>query len=82
MALGNDAHELDLGVDHIGHGLSGLGLREKNHKVNGVAGPQRDAHFRIRLEAADARAMAGTRIDDDEWPQCLVDADAPRRHDA
>ena len=34
------------------------------------------------LEAADARPVAGARIDDDEWTLARIDLDAGGRHDA
>jgi hypothetical protein len=46
-----------------------------------TAREQRHADLGVRLEAADARSMAGARIDDDERSQCLVGRDAGGRDD-
>ena len=40
------------------------------------------ADLAVRLEAADAGAVAGARIDDDERPLSRIDLDALRRDDA
>ena len=40
------------------------------------------ADFALRLEAANARPVAGTRIDNDERPSAFVDVDCIRRCDA
>ena len=42
---------------------------------------KRDADLAVGLEAADARAVPGARIDDDERPPRRIDLDARRRHD-
>src|SRR5689334_9467821 len=82
MALGDDAHELRLGVGDVGERLAGLGVRIENDEVHGMAGLQRHADLRVFLEAADARAVPGARVDDDVGPQLVVDLDAAWRHDA
>ena len=46
-----------------------------------MPGLERDADLAVGLEAADARAVPGARIDDDEGPARRVDLDALRRND-
>jgi hypothetical protein len=40
-----------------------------------------DADLAVSLEAADARAVPGARVDDDEGPAQRVDRNARRRYD-
>jgi hypothetical protein len=53
-------------------GLAGLRVLEEDDEVDRVAAAQRDADLAVGLEAADARAMAGARVDDDEGPHLRV----------
>ena len=46
-----------------------------------MAGLERHADLAVGLEAADAGAMPGARIDDDERPARRIDFDALRRND-
>ena len=48
----------------------------EDDEVHRMAGAQRDADFGVLLEAADARAVARARIDDDERALGVVDLDA------
>ena len=57
-------------------------LGQEADEVAGMAGLEGHADFALRLEAADARAVAGARIDDDEWPLLVIDSDTLRRRDA
>jgi hypothetical protein len=82
MPLVDDADELGFGVGDVGQRLAGLRVREEDDEVDGVPRAQRDADFRIVLEAADAGAVAGARIDDDERPLARIDDDTLGRHDA
>ncbi len=82
MPLGDDAHEFRFGVGDVGKRLPRFGIRIKDHEVDRVTGLQRHADFRVFLEAADARAMTGARIDDDVGTQLVVDLHARRRDDA
>ena len=82
MALGDDADELRFGVGDVGERLPGHRLGIEDDEVDRMAGAQRDADFRVFLEAADARAVARARIDDDERALGVVDLDAARRNDA
>ena len=60
------AQEDHLGAADVLDGLAGLGLREEGHEIDRVAGAQRHADLALLLEAADAGAVAGARIDHHE----------------
>ena len=57
-------------------------LGHESDEVAGMAGLHRDADLAVGLEAADARTVAGARVDHDERPAGRVDLDAARRLDA
>ena len=79
------AHALDeaaLGRADVEQCLARLGLREENHEIDRMALAQRDADLRIVLEAADARPVAGARIDDHVRPALRINRHSGRRHDA
>ena len=82
MALDDDADELRFRVGHVRERLARLRIGEEDHEVDRVAGLQRHADLGVLLEAADARAVAGARIDDHERTLGVDDGDALRRHDA
>ena len=67
---------------HVAQGLPGLGLGKEDDEVDGVAGAQGDADLRIILEAADAGALSGTRVDDHIGALALPHGYAVRRADA
>ena len=46
-----------------------------------MAGFECNADFAVGLEAANARTVAGARIDDDKRPQLRIDVDAGGRDD-
>ncbi len=75
------AHELLLGFADIEQRLAGLGVAEEDHEVDRVALAQRDADLRVVLEAADARAVAGARVDDHVGTALRIDGHAFRRRD-
>ena len=75
-------HELLLGIADVEKRLPRLGIAEEDHEVDGVPLAQRDADLRIVLEAADAGAVAGARIDDHVGPALRVDLHALRRDDS
>ena len=60
----------------------GTGFGQEAHEVAGMAGLQRHADLAVMLHAADARAVAGAGIDDDERPLGGIDAGSLRRYDA
>src|SRR6266850_165416 len=77
------AQEFDLGGAHGLDRLAGDRLREEHHEVAGMRGLERDADLAVHLEAADAGAVAGARIDDDEGPLRRIGGRRPgRRLDA
>ena len=57
----------------------GIGLRQETDEVAGMAGRHGDADLAVLLHAADAGAMAGARVDDDERRLRRVDRSAGRR---
>jgi len=82
MTLDDVAQERDFRLDDVLDGLPRLRVRQEADEVAGMAGAQRDADLAIGLEAADARSVAGARIDDDEGALQRVDRDSLGRHDA
>ena len=60
---------------------SGSGCGRKTHEIDRMAIVQGDADLAVGLEAADAGAMAGARIDDHIGPLPVVHLDALRRDD-
>ena len=68
--------------DDVFDGLPGNGLGQEADEVARMPCLEDDADFALRLEPADARAMPGARIDDDERSLALIDFDAGRRQDA
>jgi hypothetical protein len=79
VTLGDDADELGLGIGDVRERLLGTGFGIEDDEVHGVARAQRHADLRVFLEASDAGAVAGARIDDHERPLGLVDLDVARR---
>ena len=82
MQLAHFAHEVALGGAHVEQRLAGLRLGIEDHEIHRMALAQRDAHLRVVLEAADAGAVAGARVDDDVGPPFRVYRYALRRNDA
>ena len=82
MALDHLVEKFGLGARDVLDGLAGHGLGQKADEIAGMAGPHRHADLAVGLEAADARAVPGARIDDDEGPRGLADLHIGRRHDA
>ena len=85
VGLGMQRRDL-LDEDRFGAGdvLDGLArhrVRQEADEVAGMPGLHGDADLAFGLEAADARTVAGARIDNDERPQCLVDLHARGRLD-
>ena len=58
--------ELDLGAGHAFDGLARHRIGKEGEEVTRVAGGQRHADLAVQLEAADARAVAGARVDHHE----------------
>ncbi len=64
MAAADLGDELRLGPHDVGESLGRLGARAEDDEIDGVAVAQRDADLAVGLEAADAGAVPGARIDD------------------
>ena len=79
MQLVHLAEKRDLGGPHGLDRLAGDRLREEHHEVARVGVLERDADLAVHLEAADAGAVAGARVDDDERPLLRVGQRAGRR---
>ena len=79
----DDLFEEDrFGARDVLDGLARHRIRQEADEIAGMAGLEGDADLAVGLEAADARAVAGARIDDDERPARRIDLDALRRNDA
>ena len=77
MARRDVLDEDRLGAADILDRLSRHRLRQEADEVAGMAGRQRDADLAVLLHAADARAVAGARIDDDDRRLGRIDACVP-----
>jgi hypothetical protein len=64
VAAHNFTHKTRFGPHHVGQGLAFNRALTEHHKVHRVPGLQRHAHLAVFLEAADARTVAGTGVDD------------------
>ena len=86
MAPRHFLHEAPQRLQHVRERLAGTWFRIKRDEVNGMAAMQRDTDFGVGLEAADAWAMSGTRIDDHHGRpggiQAVFDAVVPGPRDA
>ena len=82
VQLDDPLEERRLGVHDVFDRLAGHGFGQEADEVAGMAGLERDADFTVCLEAADARPVSGTRVDDDKRPLPRVDFDVRRRRDA
>src|SRR5262245_49067040 len=72
--------EYRLGTGDVRDRLSRNRFRQEADEIAGMAGLECHANFTVGLEPADARAMPGTWIYDDERPQLRIYFD-PRRRD-
>jgi hypothetical protein len=72
------AQELALGGDDVEDAPPRLRLAEEHDELDGVPAAQGDAHLAVRREAADARAVAGPRGDEEEGAALRVGAASPR----
>ena len=64
----------------VADGLARHGVRQEADEVAGMPRLERHADLAVGLEAADARAMPGARVDDDERPPRRIELDGRRRH--
>ena len=81
MAAADLGDEFGLGAHHVGERLPRLGMRAEDDEIDRVAVVQRDADLAVGLEAADAGAVAGARIDDHVGALPVHHLDAGGRHD-
>ncbi len=81
MTAADLGDEFGLRAHHVGERLPGLRLRAEDHEIDGMAVAQRDADLAVGLEAADARAVAGARVDDHVGALPVHHLDAVRRKD-
>ena len=79
MQLLHLAQELRLGPGDVLDRLAGLGLGIEGDEIDRVAGAQGDADLARLLEAADAGAVPGARVDDHERPLVRIELDARHR---
>ena len=70
-----------LGAGNISDCLTGNGFGKKSNEVARMTGLECNADLAVGLEAANARTVAGARIDDDKRPQLRIDVDAVGRDD-
>ena len=68
------------GAGDVSDGLARHGVGQEADEIAGVPGFQRDADLAVGLEPADARAVTGAGVDDDEGPPRRIDLDARRRN--
>ena len=80
MQRGDFFEEHGFSTGDIFDGLARHRIGQEADEITGMSGLERDADFAVRLEAADARAMPGSRIDDDERPALGINLDALRRY--
>src|SRR5262249_45197556 len=80
VARGDLLEENRFGARDILDGLAGHGIRQEADEVAGMPCLERNADFAVGLEAADAGAVAGARVDDDEGPARGVEFDSRGRN--
>src|SRR6516164_1446468 len=61
-------------------GLTRHGIRQEADEIAGMPGLECNADFAVGLEASNAGAVPGARVDDDEGPARRVEFDARRRN--
>ena len=81
MQRGDLFEEHGFGAGDVFDGLTRHRVGQEADEIAGMSGLERNADLTVRLEAANARAMSGARIDDDERPALRIDLDALRRND-
>ena len=60
----------------VADGLARHGVGQEADEIAGMPRLERHADLAVGLEAADARAMPGARVDDDERPPRRIELDA------
>ena len=82
MPLDHTLEELYLPLDNVEELLAGRRLRTKADEVNRMARIQRVADLALRLEAANARPLAGPRVHHHDGTFARIGCDPRRRQDA
>ena len=77
MALRNFFGETPQHMQHVCQGLPQSRLGKEDHEINRMALARRHSDFRVALEAADPRAMAGAWIDNNDRRFVRIDAVVP-----
>ena len=77
MPFGDFLDEAAQRTVNIGEGLPLFGFGKEYDEIDRVALMHRNAHLAVALEAADARAVAGARVNDDDRRLGHVDAIVP-----
>ena len=81
MQIDDLFEEHRFGTGDILDGLARHGIRKEPDEITGMAGVECHADLAVGLESADARAMSGARVDDDERPARRIELDAGRWND-
>ena len=81
VELADLGDEGGFGAHHVGERLARLRMRAEHDEIDRVAVVQRDADLAVRLEAADAGAVAGARVDDHVGALPVLDLDSLGRQD-
>ncbi|MNR07637.1 hypothetical protein D3C85_1237650 [compost metagenome] len=82
VQLAHLVHEALLGGAHVEQALARLGFAEEDHEIHRMPRTQGHADLGVVLEAADAWAVPGARVEDQVGAPRRVHLDPGRRHDA
>ena len=82
MELDHALEEAHLSLDDIQELLAGRRRRPEADEIDRMARIQGIADLALRLEATDARPLAGPRVDHHDRPFSRIDCDSRRRDDA
>ena len=80
--LDHALEEFHLPLDDVQELLARFGRRAEADEIDRMAGVEGVADLALRLEAADARPLAGARIDHHDRPFARIGRHARRRQDA
>ncbi|MNG10197.1 hypothetical protein D3C84_936530 [compost metagenome] len=82
MQFAHLAHEALLGSADVEQGLARFRLAEEDHEIHRMPRTQGHADLGVVLEAADARAMPGARVEDQVGAPLRIHLHPGRRQDA
>ena len=82
MKFSHALEEAHLSLDDVKELLARFGRRAKTDEIDRMTRVEGIADFTLGLEAADARPLAGARVNHDDRPFARIDLDAGRRNDA